>query len=244
MHLRPALRAFSESVSPLQCNTSTLFISTRSVRNVFHRLPTTVPNLCFPNSVTETCQLCHAIVSGSFKSRRGVRNAFLSPSSLPSSVWTMSLSSSPSADIVQSSDSSLNPVLVEEVCATGPESSREDVIVQYIVIRKDLVEGLNWPLGSVISQGCHAAVAAIWLHKDDPVTQQYCAPDNLDNMHKVTLEVKGETQLRNLAQKLESGRIVHKLWIEQPENYATCLATKPYLKNEVASYFKKLKLCK
>jgi hypothetical protein len=63
-------------------------------------------------------------------------------------------------------------------------------------------------------------------------------------MFQVTLEVKGEAQLRTLAQKLEGGGISHKLWIEQPENYATCLATKPYPKSEVASYFKKLKLCK
>nr|PNR34796.1 hypothetical protein PHYPA_022694 [Physcomitrium patens] len=119
-----------------------------------------------------------------------------------------------------------------------------DPIIQYIVIRKDLVDTMKWPLGSVISQGCHAAVAAIWLHKDDSVTSEYCAGENLDNMHKVTLEVKGETQLRNLAQKLEIGGVAHKLWMEQPENFPTCLATKPYRKSEVASFFKSLKLCR
>ncbi|KAL3683055.1 hypothetical protein R1sor_001077 [Riccia sorocarpa] len=126
----------------------------------------------------------------------------------------------------------------------GDNAAKDDVLVQYIVIRKDLVLEQNWPLGSIISQGCHAAVAAIWLHKGDPETVLYCRPENLDHMHKVTLEVKGETQLRNLAQKLETAGVAHKLWIEQPENYATCLATKPYLKSQVASHFKKLKLCK
>jgi len=121
---------------------------------------------------------------------------------------------------------------------------KPDPVVQYIVLRKDLVDTMKWPLGSVISQGCHAAVAAIWIHKDDPVTAEYCGTANLDNMHKVTLEVKGETQLRNLAQKLEVGGVAHKLWMEQPENFPTCLATKPYRKSEVASFFKSLKLCR
>ncbi|CAA6670349.1 unnamed protein product [Spirodela intermedia] len=63
-------------------------------------------------------------------------------------------------------------------------------------------------------------------------------------MHKVTLEVKGETQIRNLSEKLIAAGIAHKLWIEQPENIPTCIATRPYPKAAVASFFKKLKLCK
>ncbi|CAN4095599.1 unnamed protein product [Withania somnifera] len=101
-----------------------------------------------------------------------------------------------------------------------------------------------WPLGSVVTQGCHAAVAAIWSHKDDDVTLQYCSPSNLDSMHKVILEVKGEAQILNLADKLKFGGIAHKLWTEQPENMPTCLATKPYPKSLVSSFFRKLKLCK
>lgn len=61
---------------------------------------------------------------------------------------------------------------------------------------------------------------------------------------QVTLEVKGETQLLNLSEKLKAGGVAHKLWIEQPENFATCLATKPCPKSTVSSFFKKLKLCK
>eukprot|EP00249_Psilotum_nudum_P008521 c21337_g1_i1 orf=1-813(+) len=113
---------------------------------------------------------------------------------------------------------------------------------QYVVIRKDLVDSLKWPLGSVIAQACHAAVAAVWLHRDDSETRDYCL--HLDNMTTVTLEVKGEAQLLNLAQKLEAGGVLHKLWIEQPENFPTCLATKPYSKAQVSHFFRKLKLCK
>lgn len=122
------------------------------------------------------------------------------------------------------------------------ENSITDTVVQYVVLRRDLID--SWPLGSVVTQGCHAAVAAIWSHKDDAVTLQYCSPSNLDSMHKVTLEVKGEAQILNLAEKLKAGGIAYNLWIEQPENIPTCLATKPYPKSLVSSFFKKLKLCK
>ncbi|KAG5045270.1 hypothetical protein JHK86_014676 [Glycine max] len=117
-----------------------------------------------------------------------------------------------------------------------------DVVVQYVVLRRDLID--TWPLGSVVTQGCHASVSAVWFNKDDPFTVDYCSPDKIDSMHKVTLEVKGEPQIKNLSEKLTAGGIIHKLWIEQPENIPTCLATKPYPKSIVSSYFKKLKLCK
>ncbi|XP_022996792.1 putative peptidyl-tRNA hydrolase PTRHD1 [Cucurbita maxima] len=117
-----------------------------------------------------------------------------------------------------------------------------DVLIQYVVLRRDLID--SWPLGSVVTQGCHASVSAIWLNKDDPQTSEYCSPHNIDSMHKVTLEVKGETQIVNLSEKLKENSIAHKLWIEQPENIPTCLATKPYPKSVVSAFFKKLKLCK
>jgi hypothetical protein len=58
------------------------------------------------------------------------------------------------------------------------------------------------------------------------------------------LEVKGGTQLKNLAEKLEAAGVRHKVWVEQPENIPTCIATAPSLKSQVSSFFKKLKLCK
>lgn len=69
---------------------------------------------------------------------------------------------------------------------TNDENSAEkpdDVVVQYVVLRRDLID--SWPLGSVVTQGCHASVAAIWSFKDDPVTLQYCDPQHIDSMHKV-----------------------------------------------------------
>lgn len=64
-------------------------------------------------------------------------------------------------------------------------STREDVLVQYVILRKDLWAVQKWPLGSVIAQGCHASTAALWSSRHDEFTSQYCAPDNLDHMRKV-----------------------------------------------------------
>ena len=60
----------------------------------------------------------------------------------------------------------------------------------------------------------------------------------------MVLEIKGEAQLVNLAAKLKEAGVWHRVWIEQPEGYPTCLATKPYRKSDVAVHFKKLNLCK
>jgi len=59
-------------------------------------------------------------------------------------------------------------------------------LVQYIVVRADLLKTLNWPVGSVIAQACHACCAITYLFHNDPDTQEYLK--NLENMHKVVLE--------------------------------------------------------
>ena len=56
--------------------------------------------------------------------------------------------------------------------------------------------------------------------------------------------MKGEAQLRTLAEKLAEASVRHKLWVEQPEGFATCVATAPYPKAAVQQHFKRLKLCK
>ena len=71
------------------------------------------------------------------------------------------------------------------MAATGAGSPGR--LVQYVVVRSDLVHQLSWPLGAVITQACHAATAAIHLHYRDPETQQYL--EELDSMHKVVLGV-------------------------------------------------------
>ena len=115
-------------------------------------------------------------------------------------------------------------------------------LVQYVVIRGDLYRQLKWPIGALIAQGCHACTAVTAIYKDDPNLIQYIA--DLDNMHKVVLEAKDEESLSKLSHSLNENNIDYKLWIEQPENYATCLVTKPYLKEDIQKFFKGFKLFK
>lgn len=121
-------------------------------------------------------------------------------------------------------------------------SSTSAQLVQYVVVRGDLLRLLSWPTGAVIAQACHASTAVLWMHRNDSNTLQYTT--DLDNMHKVILEAPSQDELEKLSQDLSANQIDHKLWIEQPENYATCLATKPYPKQQIQSFFKKLKLFK
>ncbi len=113
-------------------------------------------------------------------------------------------------------------------------------LVQYIVLRSDL----KWPVGALITQCCHASTAAMYLnlHDSDGHTQEYL--NNLDNMHKITLAANTEMELVSLDNNLKSNGIKCKLWIEQPENIPTCIATKPYPKHEIEKFFKKFKLFK
>ena len=60
-------------------------------------------------------------------------------------------------------------------------------LVQYVVVRGDLLRTLKWPTGALIAQACHACSAVIHLFHEDPNTQEYVA--ELEQMHKVVLEV-------------------------------------------------------
>ncbi|XP_048840996.1 putative peptidyl-tRNA hydrolase PTRHD1 [Brienomyrus brachyistius] len=121
-----------------------------------------------------------------------------------------------------------------------PASGASRRLVQYVVVRSDLLRTMAWPLGAVITQCCHAATAAIHLNYDDPDTQEYLG--ELDAMHKVVLEAPDEASLTNLSETLREKGVAHKLWIEQPENIPTCLALKPYPKDAVHTYLRKFKL--
>ncbi|MGH0126581.1 UNVERIFIED_CONTAM: hypothetical protein FKN15_076181 [Acipenser sinensis] len=128
------------------------------------------------------------------------------------------------------------------MAAPGGSSGTSRRLVQYVVVRADLVRTLAWPLGAVITQACHAATAAIHLHYSDPDTQEYLA--ELDCMHKVVLEAPDEASLSSLSDVLSREGVAHKLWVEQPENMPTCLALKPYPKENVHHLLRKFKLLK
>ena len=60
-------------------------------------------------------------------------------------------------------------------------------LVQYVIIRKDLLGALNWPTGAVIAQACHACSAVMHMSYSDKQTQTYLK--DTDRMHKVILGV-------------------------------------------------------
>lgn len=63
------------------------------------------------------------------------------------------------------------------------------ILVQYLVLRKDLSQApFSWPAGAVVAQACHAATAALHLHRDHPHTAAYLR--ELGRMRKVVLEVR------------------------------------------------------
>jgi hypothetical protein len=80
---------------------------------------------------------------------------------------------------------STGAVAAAQGAATRPASAAQDVLLQYVVMRRDLWTDLGWPLGSVVAQACHATAAALWESRDSLDTCTYCAPENLDHMHKV-----------------------------------------------------------
>lgn len=81
-------------------------------------------------------------------------------------------------------------------------SEHDDVIVQYVVVRKDLSKSLKWTTGPIMAQACHASCAALWLSRGSHLTQAYCSEDAIDDMTKVMMEIKNEGQLRKLSQSL------------------------------------------
>ncbi|CAH8616586.1 unnamed protein product [Heterobilharzia americana] len=114
------------------------------------------------------------------------------------------------------------------------------VLIQYILLRRDLSGVSNWPLGALIAQGCHAATAAIYTYSTHADTISYLK--QLDRMHKVVLGVDNAEQLESFASKLKDADIDYYLWVEQPENISTALATRPYEKSKIQPHFKELKL--
>jgi peptidyl-tRNA hydrolase len=116
-----------------------------------------------------------------------------------------------------------------------------DRLIQYIVIRKDLV-GKQWSMGAIVAQGCHAATAAIAKTLAKPETIQYL--EDYEGMTKCVLGADNVDSLTNLASNLSTAGIDHHIWVEQPENIPVALATAPNFKSKVSSNFKEFKLLK
>ncbi|XP_061477924.1 putative peptidyl-tRNA hydrolase PTRHD1 [Rhineura floridana] len=116
-------------------------------------------------------------------------------------------------------------------------------LVQYMVLQGDLQrEPLSWPLGALVVQACHVALAVVHAHYEHPDTEEYLAQGS--SMRTVVLEAPDECALTALAETLQQNSIDHKVWTEQPDNIATCIALRPCPKEHVHQYVKKFKLLK
>ena len=117
-----------------------------------------------------------------------------------------------------------------------------DILIQHIVIRRDILTLPKWNRGSIIAQGAHAALAAVAKHMHRSETHAYL--QNHMSMTKAVLGVEDEAELLSLSEVLTKANVPHHLWIEQPDNIPTALATAPQLKSEVKPHLGHLKLLK
>lgn len=62
-------------------------------------------------------------------------------------------------------------------------------LIQYVIVRADLMKVLKWNIGAVITQACHAVAAVNEISKTDDNTIKYLSPENIDKMHKCVLAV-------------------------------------------------------
>ena len=117
-----------------------------------------------------------------------------------------------------------------------------DSIVQYIIVRSDLGRNQDRAFNTLISHTSSASTAAIHMFYKHEHTKSYLKDE--DNMRKKIFQVDSEEELLELDIKLMIQKIDYRMWLKQPENYATCIALRPYPVSEIAEHFKKLKLYK
>ena len=122
------------------------------------------------------------------------------------------------------------------------KEEKKEIIVQYIVVRNDLPRNQDRSFNTLISHTASAATAAIHMCYKHEHTEEYL--QDLDDLRKTIFQVDDEEQMFDLDNKLMLNKVDYKMWIKQPENYATCIATRPYPKSEIAEYFKNLKIFK
>ena len=176
-----------------------------------------------------------------------VARSFFSSSSLVFSQQTLTRRSSISKpasfnNFIRYSRKKTTTLRTMTTSATNGDVNNEDVLTQYIILRRDLWREKAWPLGSIAAQVAHASVAALETFKTNEDSIKYVAKERLSSMTKVVLEVKGEAQLMTLSEKLTENNIDYYAWREQPEDYVTCVALRPYRKEEVKELLKKCNL--
>ncbi|KAJ3405180.1 peptidyl-tRNA hydrolase domain-containing protein 1 [Chytriomyces hyalinus] len=138
-----------------------------------------------------------------------------------------------------------------------PSAPTQQFLTIFLIVRKDLTKTLNWPVGSVIGNAAHAATAVLHKHRTEARVAEYLSdvegmrkhqrlthPDTNTHftVYQVVLETKNEASLAKVEAELTQRGILHHKWIEQPEGIAACIATAPYLRDDVKDCFKKCQL--
>jgi len=126
--------------------------------------------------------------------------------------------------------------------------------VQYIVVRKDLVPQMG--VGKTAAQVAHASLATLLVHLSDGSTELSKAPAVCEwlagRFTKLVVYVKTKQKMLNLAEKLDSLEIGHKLIYDkcltrlEPEESdgttLTCMGIAPLRRDEVPKCLKGLQL--
>ena len=97
--------------------------------------------------------------------------------------------------------------------ADAASPAHEQTLVQYIIMRSDLVKQHKWNVGGLIANGSHAAVAVIAEQWQDKDVQQYVTGADGKQMHTVVLAANDEKELMDTAGLLQENKIVHKVWV-------------------------------
>ncbi|CAE8615697.1 unnamed protein product [Polarella glacialis] len=122
----------------------------------------------------------------------------------------------------------------KESSASAPV--RKDPLVMYVMIRKDL----DWPMGALMNQACHASSAVTWEAREDTQAVDYFSEVE-GQMTTMTMGAADEVELRKVAEKLFAAGFPARLWVEQPEGVASALATWPRRRSELQKFFKGIK---
>ncbi|KAI0067659.1 peptidyl-tRNA hydrolase II [Artomyces pyxidatus] len=122
--------------------------------------------------------------------------------------------------------------MIAESVGSSSFAPLEPLIMQ-LVVRRDLLDEEGWGVGPLMAQTAHATAAVLHETGDRTETKEYL--HNLRHMRKVVMQTPSLVTMEKLAALLSKADppVPFHLWIEQPENTATCIALAPNRKEKV-----------
>ena len=83
--------------------------------------------------------------------------------------------------------------------ATAVAATASDPLAVFVVLRKDL----EWPVGALINQACHAVSAMAYEAREDPEAESYFQQGLQGSMVKSTMGAKSQKELEDATKRLE-----------------------------------------